>query len=503
MWAGSFNQLYTYADDQHYQIIEFANYKLGNITGDQLAWEFKYQERQTIQPFIAYGIFKVLAFFHVTHPFEQLQWLRILMSGFVVFALYRFVVATVSEIHPPFRKTYVAATFLMGYIPAIYLHFASETASQVLLLLGSASLLSGKKGRGHWVWAGVYFGLAFFCRFQSVLTFAGLFGGLLLTGRYRFAELLKLIPGFGLALLAGILIDRWFYGNWVLTPYNYLSFQILEGGVDKFGTSPAYAYLQRLFMLATPFFGLLLYPAWLALLLRRKFHPVFLSVLSTLLILSMVGHKEDRFLYQILLFIPFTVVKGWEVLFGMFPRLSGFFSSFFVRTVLISANILLVIMSLLQNTSVFLRGQGTLAWKITRDYYEQPVTLYTTGVDRHPFKINGFNPYPAPGESHSTKEFIWRHFIMPRDYEEYQIASFSDTLFTNGRQGRTEMLYAGKYSVERLGLKELEKAGYRQIATTVPGWLEALVFWDPEVASRLDFHVYYLFLKENPVICGQ
>ena len=42
-----------YHFDEHFQIIEFANYKLQNIEAKDLPWEFTYQMRSGFHPFIA------------------------------------------------------------------------------------------------------------------------------------------------------------------------------------------------------------------------------------------------------------------------------------------------------------------------------------------------------------------------------------------------------------------------------------------------------------------
>ena len=49
-----------YHPDEHYQILEFANYKLGNINSSQLPWEFHEKIRPTLQPLLALITIKIL-----------------------------------------------------------------------------------------------------------------------------------------------------------------------------------------------------------------------------------------------------------------------------------------------------------------------------------------------------------------------------------------------------------------------------------------------------------
>src|SRR5690606_2039502 len=52
-----------YHPDEHYQIIEFANYKLGGIPATELPWEFPAEMRPAFQPLMAYIIFKIAGLF--------------------------------------------------------------------------------------------------------------------------------------------------------------------------------------------------------------------------------------------------------------------------------------------------------------------------------------------------------------------------------------------------------------------------------------------------------
>src|SRR5580700_10677978 len=55
--------------DEHWQILELANYKLNIFTPQSLTWEFNHRIRSTFLPFIVYSIRKTLFFVHITNPF--------------------------------------------------------------------------------------------------------------------------------------------------------------------------------------------------------------------------------------------------------------------------------------------------------------------------------------------------------------------------------------------------------------------------------------------------
>ncbi|QEH39720.1 hypothetical protein [Chitinophaga sp. XS-30] len=44
--------------DEHFQLLEFANFKMGNISGYELPWEYATEIRPTFQPWFAYLVMK-------------------------------------------------------------------------------------------------------------------------------------------------------------------------------------------------------------------------------------------------------------------------------------------------------------------------------------------------------------------------------------------------------------------------------------------------------------
>src|SRR5919206_4106439 len=57
--AAYFNAGY-YHYDEHFQILEFANYKLGRVPAESLAWEFHEKIRPWFQPAMAYVLIRAL-----------------------------------------------------------------------------------------------------------------------------------------------------------------------------------------------------------------------------------------------------------------------------------------------------------------------------------------------------------------------------------------------------------------------------------------------------------
>ena len=55
--------------DEHFQVLEFAQYKLGKISATDLPWEFREKMRPSIQPWIAYSLIKLFHGIGLNNPF--------------------------------------------------------------------------------------------------------------------------------------------------------------------------------------------------------------------------------------------------------------------------------------------------------------------------------------------------------------------------------------------------------------------------------------------------
>ena len=75
--------------DEHFQIYEFLNLKLGGTTSDNLPWEYREQIRPWFQVSIYYVFHQALSFVGVKSPFFMATFFRVVTSLFGLFALTR------------------------------------------------------------------------------------------------------------------------------------------------------------------------------------------------------------------------------------------------------------------------------------------------------------------------------------------------------------------------------------------------------------------------------
>ena len=85
-------------EDEHFQLLEFANFKLGNVPVDDLPWEYSEQMRPTFQVAIVYGLCRTMQALGIFDPFNVATILRIFAAILSFLALYSFLNKYKSEL---------------------------------------------------------------------------------------------------------------------------------------------------------------------------------------------------------------------------------------------------------------------------------------------------------------------------------------------------------------------------------------------------------------------
>lgn len=298
-----------YQADEHFQIIEFARFKLGKISPDSLPWEFHEKMRPTLQPMIAYGVFSILEAVGVDNPYTKAFVLRLLTVLLALVAIHRFVKVTENQVHGSWAKRcYYFLAFFLYFLPYINVRFSSEAWSGLFLLLGASYAL--RKKINYYIF-GVLLGLAFLFRFQISFAVLGLFLYLYVSKTSGLSDLLKALTGILLVVLLGIALDSWFYGEFVISQWNYVYQNVVLGKAATFGVSPWYSYFFILYYvpLCTGI-GILL--AFVILLRYQPKHLLVWIVISSVLIHSLVGRKDIRFLFPLVNFVPLLLVVAGQ-----------------------------------------------------------------------------------------------------------------------------------------------------------------------------------------------
>ena len=300
--------------DEHFQVLEFAWFKLGFAQISDLAWEYEARIRPTIQPSIAVFMYQGLAAFGITSPFALALSLRIL-SGVLAFAsvhmLYKLYKPSFKE--PYLSKLFLFFSFFLWFMLYNSGRFSSENWAAIFFVFGFVLYMKQKpKGLLKLLGIGFLFGLAFLFRFQAALMFGGFMAWMLFIKREKIISLFAMGVGIGGAVGVGFLIDRWFYGEWTNTAWNYFSWNIVDDKASSFGTHPWYDYFLTFFLEGIPPVSLVVLLALLTLVIFQRKNPLVWIIVPFVLVHMLIGHKELRFMFPLASLMPVVLVQGIE-----------------------------------------------------------------------------------------------------------------------------------------------------------------------------------------------
>lgn len=306
--------------DEHYQVIAFAEAKLGHQPVEELPWEHAAQVRSAFLPTLSMLVFLAAGSAGMHDPFVLAFLLRLLTALFALWAVRRFTLAVRHLVPPPLWRAFLFGSFLLWFLPFLHVRFTGEAWSGLFILLALAALLRPAPARHSFLHAGVFLGLAFLCRPPTLVIALGLGLWLAVEKRAQATRLLQLGLGFLAMALAGLVLDSWFYGQPVLTAWNYLQTGITGDSPHPFTEFPWWYYYAWAVKYAIPLFGI---PLLLAFGLACALQPRHFLVWATVPFLVMhmlIPHKDLRFLYPLAGLMPLLLVTAAPLAQAQFPR---------------------------------------------------------------------------------------------------------------------------------------------------------------------------------------
>jgi GPI mannosyltransferase 3 len=341
--------------DEQYQILEFAAYKTGKNPAEVLPWEFHDKIRPAIQVGFTTIIMYSCTAIGVTNPFTQVFFLRLLASLFALYSIY----VLLRHFDKLDKKLYNLLLFLSlfwCFIPWFHARFSSENICASLFVIGlflfiprysiSKTETLNQKMLQQFV-AALLMGLAGVVRFQANFFIVGLFIWLLLFQRAHIKTLLVFCLGVLIANGIGLLADKWFYGTWEITGWNYFYQNIVLHKAENFGREPIWYFFEHTITDAMPPFSILIIASFLF--LYYKMPKSYLTWATGVFFIAHLAspHKEERFLFPLIPFIPIFMVLAYKHILESksHVRLQHFFASKFSRimkTVFICVNFILL-----------------------------------------------------------------------------------------------------------------------------------------------------------------
>lgn len=368
--------------DEHFQILEFAGVKLGLTEASNLPWEYHYRMRPTLQPTMVVLFYRFFEMFGADNPFFISFFLRFLSGSMAFLSLYMlYNVFKDHFIQKELSRWFLVLSFTLWFVVYVGVRFSSENWSGLLFVIGfSHFFLRPKKSQLTFLAIGALFGLSFLFRFQAAFLTFGFTLWLLIIKKERFTNVLVLVLGFGVAVIAGVLIDSWFYGEFTLSAYNYFDQNLMQNKVSGFGEEPFWWYFSQNIVRGVPPISFLYLTGFAAVLVFRPKSPVIWSLIPFLLVHCLIGHKEMRFLFPMCFFLPLLMVQGIEVLQERFQKALSQTTAMrvFMKVVLtVNSLVLLVVVFKPADSQISL-------YRALYSNYKEPTTLYC--IDKNPYE---------------------------------------------------------------------------------------------------------------------
>jgi len=308
-FSQGFNQF-----DEHTQVLEFGAYKLGMVEEKNLSWEFASQMRPAIQPLMVFCTHKLVAVFGVESPFTIAFILRLFTAFISFISIHLLIKAFYNDIKGEnLKKSFILLSFFLWFGVFHSVRFSSENMAGRIFVIAFALFFIWKdKAAKHYFAMGILLGFSFLFRYQNAFMIVGWMAWLLFINKSKINELLLSVLGILLVFVFGILIDRWFYGEWVLSTWKYFEENILLNKAAGFGVHPWYTYFVEIFNVGIPPFSLVFILPLILLSVFRWKEALVWTVVPFFLVHCYIGHKELRFLYPALGLLPLMIVRSGE-----------------------------------------------------------------------------------------------------------------------------------------------------------------------------------------------
>lgn len=303
-------------EDEHFQLVEYANFKMGNVPSDDLPWEYYEQMRPAFQVLVTYSVFNILKLFGPIDPFIATMMLRMIAAILSFVALVSFFNKYKTELKEKKSiRWLLLLTLFLWYVPYISVRFSSESFSTLFMLFAIYFYpVIGRKETPAWKYllVGIFMGLSFISRFQMGFMIFGASLWILFIRKEKIKHMGWILAGFSLSFGIGLLCDYWFYGKWVLSAYHYFYQNLVENKAAGFGVSPVWFYVMNTPLFVFPLFGIVIVPCLFIFFIKYPKHLFTWMLIPFIIIHHIIGHKEMRFLFPMAPFIPFIVIMVLE-----------------------------------------------------------------------------------------------------------------------------------------------------------------------------------------------
>jgi len=302
--------------DEHFQIIAFAQTKLGELPVEHLPWEYDAGIRSSLQPWIAVQVFHAAQLVGITDPFNRTFLLRLLTAALALLAVRGFVRATLDQVPVCLKKPFILLSYFLWFLPFLHVRFASESWAGTFLLFGLTSLFritAERETRRPWdlLWAGIAFGIALLCRPPVGLILISALFWMAVVRKVKWNGIVLVLVGSTAVAIAGFAMDSAFYDRSVFSVWEYVRMGFAGDPDHRFDELPWYYYPPWIVKYAIPPIGVCLLLALALLIWKRPKHLLVWCIVPFFVVHAFIPHKELRFLFPLADLTPLLLVLGF------------------------------------------------------------------------------------------------------------------------------------------------------------------------------------------------
>ena len=295
-----------YYRGDEYNLLEFADQILGKRGFEQTCWELVDKIRPSFQPMVAAIVIKVMRLIGFDSPFTQALFLRLITVGYFFFVS-KMCYEHFSK-HIVNKKVLLVLTYFLWFLIFVSVRFSSEIWSAMHFMVAYILWFKWReKSILKLLFIGCMVGLAFQFRYQTAIMSLGFLLWLVIFEEQRSKSISILLCGFLTVLIIGTVLDRVMYGEWVISPYNYFHENIMKDKISTYGVYPWYHFVVDLINKTYIIYGVPILVGIILLLYKKPRNPLNFVVLPFIVFHSFIGHKEMRFMFPLLFFVPFYI----------------------------------------------------------------------------------------------------------------------------------------------------------------------------------------------------
>jgi phosphatidylinositol glycan class B len=447
-----------YHSDEHYTILEYAMYKMGEVSPEGLTWEFDAGIKPAFLAFLAFWLLKIFGILGMQDPYMQAFLMRSITAITAVLIIRFFIRRSRYLVDPGLYPAYRFFSYFLWFLPVLNVRFMPESLSGLVLPLTLAVLLNQSLRIRDHILAGALLGIGFLVRFPHGIFAIGIFSWLLFIRKEKISSILPGMLALLLVTTLGLLADFWLYGKFEWTAWNYFKANIIGDTAEAFGTEAWWNYFYSIFRFLFFPIGTIVLLSFILVVVKQRRSLVVWTILPYFVIHSMIPHKELRYLFPLANLVPLLLMLAYQEIRPWLGRRkeAG-------RMVLRSAFLILFLINLTAVFTVSLKPSNAGLMSVTRyirqEYGDQPIRLIS---------FNGSNPYEPAGTTAS--------FYMEEDMQNIRLESLNelhDSLLHKGmvnllvlRRKDAQSPVSQKFIYQNKGCKAVQ---------ALPEWMEPLM----------------------------